>query len=119
FANSGQVCMCTDRIIVHESLAEELIRRLAAVAEAMSVGDPTGESTDMGPVIDDSAAAQFDALVKDAVDNGARIAAGGTREGRFVRPTVLTDVGPTARFYTEEGFLPIVSVLPYQTDDEA
>lgn len=119
FANSGQVCMCTERIIVHESIADELVAKLAELADAMTVGDPRGAAIDLGPVISDDAARHFDELVTDATFHGARVVAGGTRHGRFVRPTVLTGVAPTARLYDEEGFLPIVSIHPFRSDDEA
>ncbi|MGN8027196.1 aldehyde dehydrogenase family protein [Microbacterium sp. 22242] len=119
FANSGQVCMCTDRIIVHHSRADELTRGLAAAADALSVGDPREAEVDLGPVIGMDAALRFDELVADAVDYGARIEAGGRRDSLLVRPTVLTGVTERARFHAEEGFLPIVSIQPYDDDDEA
>ena len=119
FGNAGQVCMCTDRIVVHRDRADELVEGLAAVAEQMRVGDPRSADVQVGPLIDDSAAAHFTALVEDATAHGARVAAGGSADGRYARPTVLTDVPPDARYHLEEGFSPIVGVVPVSDDDEA
>ena len=119
FANTGQVCMCTDRIVAHESVAEELVERLTAAAEAMVVGDPREPATDLGPLIDDRAADAYRAFVADAVQHGATVRTGGTADGRCARPTVLTGVGPACRFHAEEGFAPLVSVTAVASDDEA
>ncbi len=119
FANSGQVCMCTDTILAHESIADELTERLSAIATDMVVGDPRDPATELGPLIHERAATSFSDLVNDARSSGAAVAAGGSRDGLFARPTVLTGVGPEARFFTEEGFAPIVSVTPTRNDDDA
>lgn len=119
FANSGQVCMCTDRILVHESLHDVLVTRLAEIAGAAVVGDPRKHDVDFGPLINEKAAAHFSALVDDARLHGAAVVAGGTRDGLYARPTVLTDVTSACRFDVEEGFAPIVSVTPFSGDDEA
>ncbi|WP_431923670.1 aldehyde dehydrogenase family protein [Amycolatopsis tucumanensis] len=120
FANSGQVCMCTDRIIVHADRAGELVARLSAAAEALVTGDPRDERTDLGPLIDGRAAERFRALVADAVGKGARVRSGGPDlDGGLARPTVLTGVGPDCRLWTEEAFSPVVSVHPVAGDEEA
>lgn len=120
FANSGQVCMCTDRIIVHRSRADELGERLAAIADAMTVGDPRRDTTDLGPLINARAADSFRSLVRDAVDQGAVALAGGPElDGLYARPTVLTGLAPSARLYHQESFSPVVSIHPVSSDDEA
>lgn len=120
FANSGQVCMCTDRIIVHRSQADELGERLAAIADAMTVGDPRRDTTDLGPLINARAAASFSSLVADAVEHGATTLAGGPElDGLYARPTVLTGLARSARLYHQESFSPVVSIHPVSNDDEA
>lgn len=119
FANTGQVCMCTDRILVHADLVDDLVARLSAIADAMVVGDPARPEVDLGPLINDAAALHFSELIEDAVSHGAQVTAGGTRVGRLARPTVLTGVTSACRFDLEEGFAPIVSITPFRDDDEA
>ena len=120
FANAGQVCMCTDRIIVHRSRADELAERLAAVAAAMDVGDPRLAGTDVGPLINLRAATSFRALVLDAVDQGAEALAGGPDlDGLYARPTVLRNLARSARLYHQESFSPVVSIHPVADDQEA
>ncbi|QNE21345.1 aldehyde dehydrogenase family protein [Kribbella qitaiheensis] len=119
FVNSGQVCMCTDRILVHRSRFDETVERLTTIADSMMVGDPRDPATDIGPVINDSAARRFAELITDARSAGATVMAGGDIDGRHARPTILTEVPTACRFATEEGFLPIVEVLPFDSDDQA
>ncbi|MFJ3473443.1 aldehyde dehydrogenase family protein [Microbacterium maritypicum] len=119
FANAGQVCMCSERIVAHSSIADELTDRLAAFADGMLVGDPRDASTELGPVINARAAAAFGEFIEDAKANGATVRAGGTIEGSLARPTVLTGVTRACRFYGEESFLPIVSITSVQDDEEA
>lgn len=119
FANSGQVCMCTDRILVHRSRFDEFVTRLTGIADGMVLGDPREAGVDLGPVINDSAATRFAELIDDARSAGTTVAAGGGADGRYVRPTVLTELPGTCRFATEEAFVPIVEVTPFDHDDEA
>ncbi|MFT4307542.1 MAG: aldehyde dehydrogenase family protein [Microbacterium sp.] len=119
FANSGQVCMCTDRILVHRGRYQELVDRLAFEAERIVVGDPRDPDTQLGPLINDRAAAAFRSLVADAKAKGAIAVAGGTIDGRYASATVLTGVRPGQDYYLDEGFVPIVSVIPVDDDDEA
>lgn len=120
FANSGQICMCTDRIIVHHSRADELTERLAAAAQAMSVGDPRLDATDLGPLINLRAATSFRDLVLDAVDHGADVRSGGPEvDGLYARPTVLANLATSARLYHQESFSPVVSIHPVADDQEA
>ena len=112
--------MCTDRIIVHHSLAVELAERLTAVADQMSVGDPRLDATELGPLIHLRAARSFRDLVLDALDHGAEIlAAGPELDGLYARPTVLKDLPRSARLYHQENFSPVVSIHPVTDDQEA
>lgn len=119
FAHSGQVCMCTDKVLVHRDRFDETVERLSAIAGAMVVGDPREPGTDLGPLINDAAAARFSELVDDARGHGAQVVAGGEIDGRYARPTVLTGVSDACRFHLEEGFVPIVSVAAFDDDDDA
>ena len=104
---------------MHRDRFAETVERLAAIADAMVVGDPRHPDTALGPLINDAAATRFRELVADARGNGARVVAGGGAEGRCARPTVLVDVSDTCRFHLEEGFAPIVSVAAFDDDDDA
>ena len=120
FANAGQVCMCTDRIIVPRSRVQELSERLATVAGTMTVGDPRLATTDLGPLINRRAATSFHDLVVDAVDHGAEVLAGGPDlDGLYARPTVLRHLARSSRLYHQESFSPVVSIHPVADDQEA
>jgi len=120
FVNAGQVCMATDRIIVHESRAAELQERLASHAKTMVVGDPREADTEVGPLINQKAADSYTRQIADAVHHGARLLTGGLDiDGLYARPVVLAGVSPKAAVYYEESFAPIVSIYPVANDDEA
>jgi acyl-CoA reductase-like NAD-dependent aldehyde dehydrogenase len=122
FMNAGQICMCVDRVIVHESLAEAFTERFAARVAALPCGDPSDPGTAIGPVINRRSAERVAALIEDAVRSGAVLAAGtGLVEepGTLIRPTVLTGVTPDMRIHEEEIFGPATVVYPVAGDDEA
>lgn len=119
FANSGQGCLSTERIIVDKSLAEEFCARLAAVAKSVVYGDPRDSATVLGPVINGMAAKRLAELVEDAVASGARLLAGGKAEGPCFAPTVLSGVTPAMRVYQEESFGPLASVVIVDGAEEA
>ncbi|BBC31090.1 Benzaldehyde dehydrogenase [Streptomyces graminofaciens] len=119
FHHAGQVCMATSRHLVHASVAEEYADLLAQHANAAPVGDPATGKVALGPMIDERQLQAAHAIVTDSVAAGARLAAGGTYEGLFYRPTVLADVPLAARAYTEEIFGPVAPVVPFRDLDEA
>jgi benzaldehyde dehydrogenase (NAD) len=119
FLHQGQVCMTTGRHLVHESLAEAYVDALAAKANALPVGDPATAQVALGPIIDASQRDKIHGLVTASVESGARLAAGGTYEGLFYRPTVLTDVTPSSPAYAQEVFGPVAPVMRFSTLDEA
>uniref|UniRef100_B0T6H7 Salicylaldehyde dehydrogenase n=1 Tax=Caulobacter sp. (strain K31) TaxID=366602 RepID=B0T6H7_CAUSK len=119
FANSGQGCLSTERIIVDKSIAEEFCERLAAVARKVTCGDPRMSDTVLGPVINDASVKRLKELVDDAVVSGARLLVGGTAEGRCFAPTVLSGVTPAMRVYQEESFGPLASVVFVDGPEEA
>ncbi|MFE9914389.1 benzaldehyde dehydrogenase [Micromonospora sp. NPDC005553] len=119
FLHQGQICMTTGRHLVHESLSERYVERLAEKANHLPVGDPAKEQVALGPIIDEHQRDKIHALVTASVDAGARLAAGGTYEGLFYRPTVLTDVTPATPAYAQEVFGPVAPVITFADQDEA
>ncbi|MEX3100796.1 MULTISPECIES: benzaldehyde dehydrogenase [unclassified Streptomyces] len=119
FFHQGQICMTTGRHLVHRSLYDEYVARLAAKADSLAVGDPHREQVHLGPLIDDGQLAKVHGLVTASVSAGAKVAAGGTHEGRFYRPTVLADVTDATPAYAEEVFGPVAPVRPFDTAEEA
>lgn len=119
FANSGQGCLSTERIIVDRSVTDEFCRRLAAVAERIVYGDPRNSATVLGPVINGAAIKRLTELVEDAVASGARLLAGGKAEGPCFAPTVLSGVTSAMRVYREESFGPLASVVIVDGPEEA
>ncbi|MDX2376345.1 aldehyde dehydrogenase family protein [Microbacterium sp. LRZ72] len=119
FLHQGQICMTVGRHIVHESIFEEYVEKLAAKAESMHVGDPAAGQVHLGPLIDEVQRDRVHSLVQDAVAQGAELRAGGTYDQLFYRPTVLANTPIKAEAYCEEVFGPVASVVPYSTDDDA
>jgi succinate-semialdehyde dehydrogenase/glutarate-semialdehyde dehydrogenase len=121
--NTGQVCNSNKRMIVMADLFDDFVARLAEHAEALRPGDPAngGEGT-YAPLSSRAAAEQLDALVRDAVDKGATLHAGGElgpAPGAYYSPAVLTGVTPRMRAYAEELFGPVAVVYPAASDEEA
>lgn len=116
---NGQICCAVKRVFAHESVADELGRRLTEQARGLQVGDALDESTDVGPLITEAAAERVEASIAEAVKAGARLTTGGTRRGAFVEPTVLLDVAQDAIAFRSEIFGPVVPVVPFATIDEA
>ncbi len=119
FLHQGQICMTAGRHLVHESLADAYVERLAAKASQLPVGDPATGPVALGPVIDDVQRDRIHGLVTSTVDAGAGLVAGGTFEGLFYRPTVLSDVTPAMPAYAEEIFGPVAPVTTFSSLDEA
>ncbi|KJC64577.1 aldehyde dehydrogenase family protein [Agreia bicolorata] len=119
FLHQGQICMTVGRHIVHESLFEEYVSKLAAKADSMHVGDPAAGQVHLGPLIDEVQRDRVHTLVQDAVAQGAELRAGGSYDELFYRPTVLANTPRDATAYADEVFGPVASVVPFATDDEA
>lgn len=119
FFHQGQICMTTGRHLVHESLYDEYVERLAAKADLLAVGDPHRAQVHLGPIIDGAQLAKIHGLVEGSTAKGARLAAGGTHEDLFYRPTVLAEVDDESPAYTEEVFGPVAPVRSFATADEA
>ncbi|WP_405915372.1 aldehyde dehydrogenase family protein [Streptomyces sp. NBC_00728] len=119
FFHQGQICMTTGRHLVHASLYEEYVERLAAKADSLAVGDPHREQVHLGPIIDDAQLAKIRGLVESSTASGAKLAAGGTHDRLFYRPTVLAGVDDATPAYAEEVFGPVAPVRSFGTLEEA
>ena len=119
FFHQGQICMTAGRHLVHESVYDEYVARLAQRAEGLPVGDPATGQVALGPVIDAHQRDKIHGLVTASVAAGAKVAAGGEYEGLFYRPTVLAGVTPAMPAYTEEIFGPVAPVTRFSSLDEA
>lgn len=122
FAATGQTCMAGARLLVHRSVHDELVRRIAERAERIVLGDPNDAKTEMGPLANAAQLEKVRGFLDEAAREGATFACG--REpselgGYFVRPTVLTGVRRDARVMREEVFGPVLGVLPFDEEEEA
>jgi aldehyde dehydrogenase (NAD+) len=125
FANSGQVCQAPTRLLVHQSQYEAAVAIACEMVDNVKIGDPEDPATSMGPLVNK---AQFDRVqyyIQKGIDEGARLVAGGLgrpsglHRGYYVRPTVFSDVMPAMTIAREEIFGPVMSIIEYQSDDEA
>lgn len=126
FVAAGQTCIAGSRILVQESMHDELVAGLTRAAASLRVGDPSEESTQLGPVISQRARERILELVRSGVAEGAEVAVGGGAAevpslpgGFFVQPTVLTGVTQGMRVAQEEIFGPVVVVIPFRDEDDA
>lgn len=119
-ANAGQICCSSKRFLVHNSIKDEFANKLAEKLSVMRLGDPLDPDTEIGPVINEKAAQNIVAQIRHAVEQGAKLICGGTREGCFVKPAVLVDVPKDCDVATnEEIFGPCFPVIGFETLDEA
>ncbi len=119
FFNAGQGCMVIGRHLVHESVYDEYVDKLAVTADGLTVGNPATGDVDLGPIIDERQRDQIHSLVTGSVTAGATLRTGGTYDGLFYRPTVLADSGPGTPAYDNEVFGPVAPVIPFATPGEA
>ncbi|MYW97906.1 benzaldehyde dehydrogenase [Amycolatopsis rubida] len=119
FLHQGQICMATGRHLVHESLYDDYVAAIAEKATRMTVGDPATETVALGPLIDHTQLAHVASVVDDTVAAGAALAAGGTHNGLFFAPTVLTELTTDMRAWQEEVFGPVAPVMSFSAPEEA
>ena len=120
FANSGQICMSTERIIVDQKIADEFVKRFAAKAKALPVGDPRKpDPVVLGSVIGMGTVEHCNALIDDALAKGAKLMCGGKSENTLMPATVLDHVTPAMRIYHEETFGPVKCVVRVSGVEEA
>jgi acyl-CoA reductase-like NAD-dependent aldehyde dehydrogenase len=116
---SGQSCISVQRVYVHGDVYDDFVPQLVERMGALRAGDPLDDDTDVGPLIDDSAAERVDEWVREALEQGARALAGGDRDGRLWQPTVLADVREEMRVSCQEAFAPLVGVFRFEDVDDA
>jgi putative phosphonoacetaldehyde dehydrogenase len=119
YKNSGQRCTAVKRMLVHESVHDRFVELLVAKTRAVAYGDPMDPKTDMGTVIDEAAAKQFEAKVDDAIARGARLLYGNVRKGALYSPTVLEGVTPDMDVVHTETFGPVSPVVRFGSIEEA
>lgn len=119
FGYAGQTCISVQRVLVHQSVVEVFTTKLLMHVARLKAGDPTDETTTIGPVIDPGAAHRIENWISDAVAQGARVLLGGKRMGSVVEATVLANVTPDMKVSCEEVFGPVVTVTPYRQLSDA
>lgn len=119
YKNSGQRCTAVKRMLVHERVADRFVERLVQKTKAVKYGDPLDPATDMGTVIDEAAAREFEARVDEAIAQGARLLAGHVLRGALYAPTVIDRVSPEMRVVKTETFGPVSPVIRFADIDEA
>ena len=125
FRNSGQSCNAPTRMLVEKSIYNEAIERLKKYTEGFEVGDPKKEGEHIGPVISETQYNKIQTLIKKGIDEGAKLIAGGPgkpeglEKGYFVKPTVFADVNNEMDIARTEIFGPVLSVMPFETEEEA
>ena len=122
YRNTGQTCVCANRLLVQAGVYDEFSKKLAAAVGKLRVGDGLAGPTDQGPLIDAKAVAKVEEHIADAVKKGAKVALGGKRHalgGTFFEPTILTNVTPQMMVAREETFGPLAPLFKFDTEAEA
>ena len=122
YRNTGQTCVCANRLLVQEGVYDEFAKKLSAAVAKLRVGDGLKGATEQGPLIDEKAIAKVEEHVADALAKGAKIAAGGKRHslgGTFYEPTILTGVTTQMLVAREETFGPVAPLFKFKTEAEA
>ena len=122
YRNTGQTCVCANRLLVQDGVYDAFAEKLAAAVEKLKVGDGLKGETQQGPLIDMKAVEKVEEHIADAVGKGARVVLGGKRHtlgGSFFEPTILADVTPAMAVAREETFGPVAPLFRFKTEDEA
>ena len=119
FANSGQICMSTERLVVDEQVADDFVARLAAKVATLPLGDPREGPAVLGSVIDQATVQRANDLVGDALAKGARLVCGGTANNTLMPATLLDHVTAHMRVYNEETFAPVKAIVRVRGEDAA
>jgi benzaldehyde dehydrogenase (NAD) len=117
--HQGQICMASNRVLVHESLLAAVADALVTKATHLPVGDGATGQVALGPLIDERQRDRVHAAVTSSIAAGAQLLAGGSYEGLFYKPTVLAGVQPGMKVFDDETFGPVVNLVSFRTDDEA
>lgn len=123
FAAAGQTCIAGSRLLVQRSVYDDVVSQVADRAQRITLGDPLDDATEMGPVANRPQFERITQLLGESASSGRLVAGGGaaeiTGDGYFITPTVIADVDPESRLACEEIFGPVLSIIPFDTDDEA
>jgi succinate-semialdehyde dehydrogenase/glutarate-semialdehyde dehydrogenase len=122
FRNAGQTCVCSNRFLVQSGIYDSFVERLTCEVGKFILGDGVSKDVTMGPLVNVAAAEGVDAIVRDAIERGARVTLGGCRSDLgecFYQPTVLRDCLPSMQCFSEETFGPVAPVFKFETEDEA
>lgn len=120
FMHQGQICMSVEKVLVHENIYDEFLKKFVERAARLKVGPPLANKENIiGPLINDKQVANVKSQLDDAFAKGAKAVLGGNINGRFVDPTILVGVTPDMTIYQDETFGPVAPVIPFRTDDEA
>ncbi|SDI28335.1 aldehyde dehydrogenase family protein [Alteribacillus bidgolensis] len=118
FAFSGQVCISAQRVYVQKNVYDTFLKEYVKQTKALKIGDPKREETDIGPMINEEESKRAKRWIDDAVEKGAIIETGGIRDGTVLTPTIMTNVDKNMKIIGEEVFAPIVSVIPFDNEEE-
>jgi len=122
YRNTGQTCVCANRLLVQDGVYDAFMAKLKAAVSALKVGNGAEDGITQGPLIDDAAVEKVEELVQDAVEKGAEVITGGKRSGlgrSFYEPTILGDALPGMRIAKEEVFGPVAPVFRFKTEADA
>ncbi|QHE53907.1 aldehyde dehydrogenase family protein [Pontibacillus sp. HMF3514] len=118
FAFSGQVCISAQRIYVHRDIYDTFLEKYVELTKTLTIGNPEDEDTDFGPMINEDEAKRAKQWIDDAVEKGAKVHTGGKRNGTILEPTIMSDVKNDMKIIAQEVFAPIVSVMPFDSEEE-
>ena len=119
YVNAGQVCISTQRILVHRKVYDDFVTLLRPLVETIKTGDPLAVETKLGPMISEKEAIRVQTWIAEAVEDGAKVVSGGERSGAIFAATVVTDVAPSMRIFRQELFGPAVAITPVDSIDQA
>ncbi|HCC57038.1 MAG TPA: aldehyde dehydrogenase [Solibacterales bacterium] len=119
FSHSGQVCISVQRALVHRSIMPEFVERLKTATEALHIGHPYEETTDISSLVTETEAIRIEEWIGEAVAGGAKVVTGGARKYATIAPAVLVDVPAQCQISCQEAFGPVVAVYPYDSLEEA
>ncbi|QRY78142.1 benzaldehyde dehydrogenase [Pseudomonas sp. PDNC002] len=119
FFHQGQICMSTGRHLVHARALDAYVDALIARSQGLRVGNPAEDDVQLGPMINETQAANVERLIAESLAMGATLRSGGTRSGLYFQPTVVTGVKPGMPLFEEEIFGPVAAITEFQGDDEA
>ena len=123
FFNNGQVCDALKRLIVHQSLFDEVIEKIKKRLKKVVVGDPEDKKTELGSLVAKWQLELIESQVEDAIKKGARVVIGGKRppklKGAYYLPTILTNIKRNMKVWKEEVFGPVLPIISFKTEEEA